>query len=549
MIGTIRKHSKWLWAIIIAATIISFVFFFSPNQRMNRGGGGGSVNLGTLYGHKISQDAYTSAQNEFRLFYLFHYGTWPEKNSVSENDMERETYVRLLLIEKADSLGIYVSDKQAGTEAGDLLRSFGRNGRAVPMDEFTTQVLQPEGLTVTDFENFARHDLVIQQLVQTLGLPGALVTPQEAAAAYSREHQERSTRIVFFSASNYLSQVAVTPAAVTQFYTNYLAAYRLPDRVQVSYVEFNATNFLAQSKAEWAKTNFDEYVDAIYLQNGAQAFPDAKTPAEAKAQIRQALIRRRALADAHLQANDFATAVFNLAPNNPKPENLAAIAKEKGLDVKVTAPFDSENGPQNFSAPESFTAAAFKLTSDIPFAGPILGTNAVYVIALDKKLLSEIPPFEKIRARVTRDFQTQRAAALARRAGTNFVRTLTMDLATGKSFASACVAAGFQPEILPPFSLSTPELPDLGDRVELNQLKQVAFTTPIGRASEFEPTSDGGFIVFVQSQLPVDQSALAADLPEFTARLRRSLESEAFNEWLQVEANRELRDTPLSQQK
>ena len=42
MIGTIRKHSSWLWFIIIAAVIVSFVFYFSPSSRMGNGDSGGS---------------------------------------------------------------------------------------------------------------------------------------------------------------------------------------------------------------------------------------------------------------------------------------------------------------------------------------------------------------------------------------------------------------------------------------------------------------------------------------------------------------------------
>jgi hypothetical protein len=45
--------------------------------------------------------------------------------------------------------------------------------------------------------------------------------------------------------------------------------------------------------------------------------------------------------------------------------------------------------------------------------------------------------------------------------------------------------------------------------------------------------------------MPVDQAAMNADLPQFTASLRRQRESEAFNQWLQAEANRQLRTTPV----
>ena len=97
--------------------------------------------------------------------------------------------------------------------------------------------------------------------------------------------------------------------------------------------------------------------------------------------------------------------------------------------------------------------------------------------------------------------------------------------------------------------MSTQELPELGrPRRDSRKSKQAAFGTPVGHASGFEETEDGGFIVYVQSRLPVDQAAMNADLPQFTAGLRRERESEAFNQWLQAEANRQLRNTPVFSQ-
>ena len=39
MIGTLRKHSQWLWGIIITVVIVTFVIFFSPDAGMSRGRG------------------------------------------------------------------------------------------------------------------------------------------------------------------------------------------------------------------------------------------------------------------------------------------------------------------------------------------------------------------------------------------------------------------------------------------------------------------------------------------------------------------------------
>ena len=140
------------------------------------------------------------------------------------------------------------------------------------------------------------------------------------------------------------------------------------------------------------------------------------------------------------------------------------------------------------------------------------------------------------------------ATLLAQRAGTNFVRVLAGQMAAGHPFASACVAAGLQPQALPPFSLSTRELPDLGERADLNLLKQAAFSTPVGHTSGFVETGEGGFVLYVQSQLPVDQAAMNTQMPQFIAQLRRARQNEAFNEWLQLEANRQLRYTPVFNQ-
>ena len=114
--------------------------------------------------------------------------------------------------------------------------------------------------------------------------------------------------------------------------------------------------------------------------------------------------------------------------NPPRPDNLATVAKQKGLTVRLTAPFASQYGPEEFTAPAAFTKAAFALTADDPFAGPIARPHAVYVIALAKQLPSEIPSLDQIRDRVTQDYRMVQATMLAQRAGTNFAPALAGQL-------------------------------------------------------------------------------------------------------------------------
>jgi hypothetical protein len=167
------------------------------------------------------------------------------------------------------------------------------------------------------------------------------------------------------------------------------------------------------------------------------------------------------------------------------------------------------------------------------------------VISLAGRIASHIPALGQIQARVTQDYQGQQAIALAYQAGTNFHHTLTVQMAAGSSFAKAAIAAGHTPLVLTPFSLSSGEIPDIGDHATIGQVKQAAFTTPVGQISGFMPDNDGGFVLYVHEMLPVDQVKKTASLSQFETQVRRARQSEAFNLWLMAEANRELQDTPV----
>jgi hypothetical protein len=535
-----------LWLIIVTLTIISFLYWgASPAARYDHGHSGG---YGTIYGHAVTREMYVQAQQQFRLYYWMRSGSFPEKSETfKRDDMERETYVRLMLTQKAKDLGVSVSEDAVVAAANEFLLSLGRNGQPVPLEEVNKRILEPEGLTLTDLQNFLRSDLVIQQLVQTLGLSGSFVTPQEAGLLYDREHQEVAAQAVFFSVSNYLAQVAITPAAVADFYQKNQAGYREPDRVQVNYVAYEVTNYFSAAEQKIGRTNLDAQVETVFRQHGLEAVPGAKTTEEAKLKIRQALLQQEAAVETRQQANEFASELFAQEP--VKADNLNTFAKTKKVTLHSTKPFDANSGPEEITA-SAFTKEAFKLNAEMPFAGPVAVPSAnapetYYVIGLAAQLPSAIPPLEQIRARVTLDFEFYEAALLVQRAGTNFFATATGQMAAGKTFAQAAAAAGLAPTVLSPFSLSSSDVPEAGERAEIGQLKRAAFTTAPGHVANFLQTQDGGFVLFVQSLQPVDQAKKTADQAQFLNQVRRGRQNEAFNLWLESEANRELRSTPV----
>lgn len=543
MFGTIRKHQTWLWAIIVTVTIISFVFFFSPSGKS--GGRSGPVNYGKIDGRPITEEEFLNAYQEANLHFFMNYRTWPNADAKRVGyDPDRETYQRLFFIAKLKENNITVDSASVARMANTILASIGR-GNPVPFSAFVEQILTPHGLTAKDFERYLRHDLGIQQLVSTIGVSGKLVTPAEAQDLYVRERQEISATAVFFTASNYLASVGtLSPATVAQFYTNQMAAYRVPERIRVSYVKFDVTNYMADADEQIAKmTNFSAIVDQVYLQRGTNYYKDTTTATEAKAKIRTEMHLELATTAARKKANDFASELFDKLPQHP--ENLTTLAEAKGLGVRVSAPFDEENGPKEFDGGPNFARAAFRLTAEEPFAGPLVGGQGVYVIALGKRIPSEIPPLDQIRSQVEADLHYTQAATLARSKGAEFAAAVTNGLARGKTFAGLCTDAKVKPTVIPPFSLSTKELPEVEEHFTLNQFKQIVFDTQPGKASNFQPTREGGAVVFVQQRLPIDQATMRADLPEYLKAVRQARQNEAVNFWYRREAEKSLRDTLL----
>jgi len=539
-----RKHSKWLWWIIIFAIIITFVYWGSSTSRT--GGSGGPSSFGRINGETVTMNRFLDAQREVSLMYFFASGgSWPDKGRTQPGfDVERETYYRLFIIQKQAEMGMHVSDAAVAKVASDRLRSMNR-GNALAPDVFASKVLAPQGLSIQDFERYLRHELGLQQMASVLGLGGELVTPQEVRALYERENQEIQAQVAFFSATNYLASINATPEQIDQFYTNQMPRYRLPERVEVNYVKFPLSNFLAEAQQELDQiTNLNEVIEAKYLELGTNYFSEAKSPEEAKQKLREMALNENALVAARKKAIEFATELFNQTPVNP--DNLVTLAKAKGLTPLVTPPFDRDEPPADLKVRADFLRAAFGLSEEEPFSQTLLGEDGVYLISLHKKLPSEVPALDSIRDQVTKDFHFSEAIMAARKAAMDFAATAT-NITSAPAFAAACAVSKVKPITLPPFALNTRKLEEVESHVPLSQFKQAAFSTAPGQMSQLQPSSDGAYALFVQSKLPLDASKLAINLPTFERSVRQARRAEAFNDWFRHEAEKSFHEVPYFQ--
>jgi len=546
-----RRHQTWLWMVIIVVIVISFVIYFSPDAKWGARGRG-TANLGTIDGQPVTMQEYSQAYRETRLLYFLNFQKWPENDERARQmgfELENETYMRLLRLAKVKEEKIKVNDETVGLLVQRLL------GPKTPLDTFVKEVLLPNRISEADFERFLRNDAAIQQLGAVAGLPGRLIPPRDLEATYREEHEELALEGVFLAVSNYLSNVTVTDSNVLQWYTNNMALFRVPEKVRVSYADFNRSNFWGEVEKKFAEiTNLNSQLEQIYLKDPSVFKDESGKPLTKEAgvrKIRETERNKMAMVLAARKANEFASKLYD-EMNDKTNRTVGAFEKyaaAQGYLARLSQAFDESEGPTDLKVGETFVRTAFTLTNKeeaISFQ-PVEGEEGFFVIAMKDQIPSSNPAFETIRNKVVERYRFAEAQKLVRQKGYTFSMTLSNTLAQGKTFAAAATEAGLKSVSLPPISRALRQAPELPESVSLPQLKNVAFRLQAGEASSFLPTMDGGFILYLRSKLPFNETKMKDDLVEYASTMRAQRQNEAFGLWFRKQA--EHADLPINRAK
>jgi hypothetical protein len=563
MIGTIRRHQQWLWGVIIFATIISFVTFLSPNRNQfgGRGSSGGSVDLGSVFGEPVKREDYFAAEREGRLFFRLRMGTWPDSE---DQKKQVDAYAEQSLLMDAELKELKINPTTEAAARFTKMMMGVPPDQTMPMDKFQdfiqNDLMRKGQIGLEDFDRFVRHQCAQEYLSALIGMSGKLITSKEAEFFYRRENEPMATELVRFPATNYYAKTAPSDSELSDYYTRHQADYRVPDRIKVNYIRFDASNYVARAEKVLG-TNLDDRADQIYHQQGPEAFLDADnkqlSTEAAIAKIKAQMHVFAELTEARKDVNAFLTELSE-GHDDQHPystDDLAALAKTKGLTVKTTAAFDEKTGAKEWDVAPARLHSLFSLRLNDPddkakellyAPSPLIGESAVYVAGLQDRIPSQIQALSVVYDRAIADYRRDKSIELAKEAGEKFAATLQAGMAQqDKTFDSICASGNVTPESLPPFALTSTNLPpQIPGKAQFQQIQEAAFRLPPDECSRFIATADGGFIVYLRQRLPVDEVKMKTELPVYLARRREDLQVAAFEMWLQRQVNLHLVPPP-----
>jgi peptidyl-prolyl cis-trans isomerase D len=505
-----QHHFKTIFAVLLAVTIISFIFTIGASPGIGRGDR--QYVERPFFGYNLASaadqqrmmgDASLSANLQFGAL-----------GGIDEEQVKQYALQRAASLYLADQWHIPPATPAEIKEAVTKLRMFsGPNGEfdAKAYDTFRANLkTNPRGVTEGDIARVLGNDIRADKVNKLLAGPG-YVLPRDVKTQLERADTTWTLATATAEYATFKPEIKPTEAELTKFFTDSSFRYEIPPRVVAGYVEFRSADFLPAVKIT------DAEVRAFYDANPAR-FPkppevkpaDPKTPTPPKpanpeadfAAVRTQVEATLKLEDAQKlavkAASSLAVAMYE-AKVNSTPAVQAFLTARK-LQEKPLAPFTREAGPAELGHSPELAAAAFNLNKDRIVSDALPSPTGAVVLLWQELQPARTPLFAEVREKVTADYieneKRKRFVEVGKAAKAQIAARLKAGDSFEKAVASAAAASGvkFDVKTLAPFALRTrPQDVDYSVIGALDRLNK-------GEVSDMILNADKGILVYAQDK-------------------------------------------------
>ena len=258
MLELIRNHSKgWLAKIILVVITVPFALF-GIDQYLS--GAGGNVPVAKIGKEEISLQEYSNTVESVRKRMQSQGEKFDpailESPAFKKSILDGLIMRRLVAIETAQS-NFKISDDELNKHILSM-PEFQEDGQF--SQDFYQKTLEQNGLTANKLESSIRDDLTVQQARDDLAkLSFAPKSVAQQTVKYQYEKRVVSTAEI--KASDFLSNVNITPEQTNAYYELYKAKFKVPEKVKMEFVLLSAASLLKDV------TVSDEDVRKFYDEN------------------------------------------------------------------------------------------------------------------------------------------------------------------------------------------------------------------------------------------------------------------------------------------
>ena len=392
MLDAIRERSQgWLAKVILGLITIPFMLW-GVESYFNKSGGGDVV--AKVNGDSITRQEFDRAikgqQQEMRASMGAAYNAALFDDPKIRQGVLDGLVSQHLLMAAAKQAKLVVSDTQLATTIGGL-PGFQENGQF--SQSRYDQVLRQQGMSIGEFENRVRQELLVNDMRSVFSAPG-LVPGNVVVSFLQAYEQKREVSLATLSPEQFMPQTKVSTADIQRWYDSHKAEYTLPAQARFEYVVLSQAAMANQMLVSEAA------IQQYYQQNAAKY----REPEQRRAS--HILIAVGAADDAQKRAAAKAKAETIYQQLKTNPARFAEIAKRDSTDAGSAAQGGDLGWFARNAMVKPFSDAAFALKEG-QISAPVLSEFGYHIIQLTGIKPAKVQPLAAVKTDITAELQNQ----------------------------------------------------------------------------------------------------------------------------------------------
>ena len=542
-------QSRLLWATFLVIIVFSFVVWGTQMPKMNTAAKEANAE-GKLNGNWVSREDFRKAYFDTYMSVVLALGKPINMTPKIDEEIRKSAWRRIVALEEAKKLGLGASDE----EVLSTIQShpgFTVDGRFNPnqYNAFIQNFLGNLGFSELQFEEHVRGEIALQKL-QHMVQQGVLIPPADIQRTFQSLSDRFTIDYIVLTVTNFEKEVSVTRDDAHKYFLADSSQFTIPDMVRVKYVQIPVETYLSNASVtneDEALAYYDEHINDFTVTNtvtetvtnllasGSNAVETVTTNKVVtldfdlvKTNIFESMTFQAAKEHAADAAMDFVVSLTSDREGHSL--TFEDAAKKASLGVKKLEPFALADEVPGIDAGPLFNHAAFNLNkgSDEWFSDAVIGSNNVYVLALEEKIPARVPEFDEVVEKVMVAAKNNALAETLSKKANEIREAAIKAVDQGKSFSGALKAYNLTPSTMKDFTAA-----DASEETNeyVNIILRGILPRNQGEVTDLLSTEDAVVIAYVEKRVPGSAAALDSLKPQIEESVKRQRSRILFEEY------------------